>query len=236
LGGERPCGGNLTALSCPAMIPTTTGPKEPRAPERQETRDLILDVAREMFVKEGIEAVTMRAIAKKVEFTPTAIYHHFRDKHALLRELCDNDMRALARAFLRIGKIEDPIDRLRRIGQTYIRFGLENPSHYRFLFMTVTPPGVDTGVEKANPEEDAYSFLRLTVAEAISAGRLRADLIDPDQVALMIWSVTHGIVSLSIVFDNDDWIAWPDPEKTGLAAVDSMIRGILREGTTSGRV
>jgi AcrR family transcriptional regulator len=217
------------------MIPTTRGLKEPRAPERQETRDLILDVAREMFVKEGIEAVTMRAIAKKVEFTPTAIYHHFRDKHALLRELCDNDMRALAQAFQRIGKIENPIDRLRRIGQTYIRFGLENPSHYRFLFMTVTPPDVDTGVEKANPEEDGYSFLRLTVAEAISAGRLRSELTDPDQVALMFWSVTHGIVSLSIVFDNDDWIAWPDPEKTGLAAMDSMIRGIVREGTASAR-
>ena len=227
--------GELNSVKLPAMIPTTRGPKERRAPERQETRDLILDVAREMFVQEGIEAVTMRAIAKKVEFSPTAIYHHFRDRHALLRELCDNDMRALAQTFQRIGKIEDPIDRLRRIGQTYIRFGLENPSHYRFLFMTVTPPDVDTGVEKANPEEDAYSFLRLTVAEAISAGRLRPELTDPDQVALMIWSVTHGIVSLSIVFDNDDWIAWPDPEKTGLAAMDSMIRGIVREGTLSGR-
>ena len=223
-----PLRSELNSVKLAGMIPTTKGLREPRAPERQETRDLILDAAREMFVKEGIEAVTMRAIAKKVEFTPTAIYHHFRDKHALLRELCDNDMRALAQAFQRIGKIEDPIDRLRRIGQTYIRFGLENPSHYRFLFMTVTPPDVDTGVEKANPEEDAYSFLRLTVAEAISAGRLRSELTDPDQAALMIWSVTHGIVSLSIVFDNDDWIAWPDPEKTGMAAVDSMIRGIVR--------
>ena len=49
------------------------------------------------------------------------------------------------------------------------------------------------------------------------------------------WPVTHGIVSLSIVFDNDDWIAWPDPEKTGLAAMDSMIRGIVREGMLSDR-
>jgi AcrR family transcriptional regulator len=206
------------------MIPTMK--REPQ--ETRETRDLILDAAREMFVKEGIEAVTMRAIAKKVEYTPTAIYHHFRDKHALLRELCENDMRALAQAFQRSGKIEDPIERLRRIGQTYIRFGLENPSHYRFLFMTVTPE-VDPGLEKGNPEEDAYSFLRRTAAEAISASRLRPELTEPDQVALMAWSVIHGIVSLSIVFDNDDWIAWPDPEKTGMEGMDALIRGIVRE-------
>jgi AcrR family transcriptional regulator len=175
-----------------------------------------------------VEAVTMRAIAKKIEYTPTAIYHHFRDKHALLRELCDTDMRALAQAFQRIGRIEDPVDRLRRIGQAYLRFGLEHPNQYRFLFMTVTPDDVETGVEKGNPEEDAYSFLRATVAEAMQAGRLRAELKDPDQVALMCWSVTHGIVSLSIVFDNDDWIAWPDPERTGVAAVDAMLRGLVR--------
>jgi len=206
----------------------TRGPRERRARERQETRELILDAAREMFVKDGVESVTMRAIAKKIEYTPAAIYHHFRDKHALLRELCANDTRALAQAFHRIGRIEDPVERLRRIGQAYLRFGLEHPNHYRFLFMTVTPD-VENGLEKGNREEDAYGVLRATVAEAIAAGRLRLELRDPDQVALMCWSVTHGIISLSIVFDNDDWIAWPDPEHTGLAAVDALMRGIVRE-------
>ncbi|MBA3497662.1 MAG: helix-turn-helix transcriptional regulator [Gemmatimonadales bacterium] len=207
----------------------TRGPRERRVRERRETRELILDAAREMFVKDGVESVTMRAIGKKIEYTPTAIYHHFRDKHALLRELCANDTRALAQAFHRIGRIEDPVERLRRIGQAYLRFGLEHPNHYRFLFMTVTPD-VENGLEKGNPEEDAYGVLRATVAEAIAAGRLRPELRDPDQVALMCWSVTHGIISLSIVFDNDDWIAWPDPERTGLAAVDALMRGIVREG------
>lgn len=198
------------------------------ARERQDTRDLILDAAREMFVAEGIEAVTMRAIAGKVALTPTAIYHHFRDKHALLLELCGHDMRALAQAFQRIGRIEDPIDRLRRIGEAYVRFGLEHPNHYRFLFMTVTA-GVEHGREQGNPEEDAYGVLRATMVEAIAAERLRPGLRDPDQAALMCWSVMHGIVSLSIVFDNDEWIAWPDPERTGVAAVDAMVRGIVRQ-------
>ena len=78
------------------------GPRERRTREREETRSRILDAAREMFVQDGIEAVTMREIAKRIEYTPTAIYHHFRDKQALIEELCLIDFRGLAQAFQKI--------------------------------------------------------------------------------------------------------------------------------------
>jgi AcrR family transcriptional regulator len=202
------------------------GTKERRERERQDTRDRILDAAREMFVKDGVEAVTMRAIAKKIEYTPTAIYHHFEDKHALLRELAEHDTRELTHAFQRIGKIEDPIERLRRIGYAYIRFGLENPSHYRFLFMTRSPDKSEA--KKKHPEESAYGFLRETVVAAIATGRMRPELTDPDEVSVICWSAAHGIVSLTIVFEDDDWLSWPDAAHAGEQAIDAMMRGLLR--------
>jgi len=204
------------------------GTKERRLRERQETRDRILDAAREMFVKDGVEAVTMRAIAKKIEYTPTAIYHHFEDKHALLRELAEHDTRKLTHAFQRIGKIEDPVERLRRIGYAYIRFGLENPSHYRFLFMTRSPEKSEA--KKKHPEESAYAFLRETVVAAIASGRIRPELTDPDELSVICWSVAHGTVSLTIVFEDDDWLSWPDAAHAGEQAIDAMMRGLLRPG------
>src|SRR6266511_2660822 len=90
-----------------------------RTRQREETRRLILNTAREMFVRLGYEATTMRAIADRIEYTATAIYHHFRSKDELMTELCDIDFRALAGAFQQIGQIEDPVERLRRIGTTY---------------------------------------------------------------------------------------------------------------------
>jgi AcrR family transcriptional regulator len=202
------------------------GTKERRERERQETRDRILDAAREMFVKDGVEAVTMRAIADKIEYTPTAIYHHFRDKDALLRELAEHDAGELARAFQRIGKIEDPIERLRRIGYAYLQFGLENPSHYRFLFMTPSKERVG-GSEKKKSSEASYGYLRQAVSGAIATGRLRPELTDPDQVSVMCWSIAHGVVSLTIVFQADQWIRWPDPSRTGEVAIDALLRGLV---------
>src|SRR5918998_3174665 len=98
------------------------GSRERRSRERSETREKILNAAREMFVRRGYEATTMRAIADRIEYTPTAIYHHFRSKQALLTELCSIDFRSLAGAFQRIGRIEDPVERLRRIREGDLGF------------------------------------------------------------------------------------------------------------------
>jgi len=205
------------------------GSKERRDRERDETRGRILDAAREMFVSDGVEAVTMRAIARRIEYTPTAIYHHFKDKNALIIELCHGDFRALAHAFGKVGRIDDPVERLRRIGQAYVEFAIEYPSHYRFMFMTITPPFEPIGDDRGNPEEDAYAFLKMSVEEAISARTLRPELDNADLVAQMLWASTHGVVSLHIAKEHDSWISWQDTRKTAHQAIDAMLRGIVRD-------
>lgn len=207
------------------------GPKERRTREREETRTRILDAAREMFVDDGVEAVTMREIAKRIEYTPTAIYHHFRDKQALLEELCVVDFRALAQAFQKIGKIEDPGERLRRIGLAYIDYALEHPSHYRFMFMTPKAllSNSSLGPSDGAPDAHAYSILRDTVAEGIAQGKFRPEFTDPDELAQILWSGVHGIASLQIIKGGkSSHIAWRDPRETGRAMVDVLVRGTAR--------
>ena len=204
---------------------------KPRQDPRQNTRRSILDAARDMFVRKGYEATTMRAIAARVDISPTAIYHHFRNKDALLTELASVDFRALAEAFLRIGRVPDPLERLRRIGEAYVEFANENPMQYQLLFMTPRPKGVGqpTGIARGDPSEDAYAFLRQTCAEAIATGQLLPEVTDPDAMAQMLWGVNHGIVSLQIVKQHDDWIAWRDVRTTARAARAAMVRGLRRQ-------
>src|SRR5689334_7956418 len=98
------------------------GPKDRRTREKEELRDKILDAARELFVGEGYERVTMRKIAERIEYSPTAIYLHFPDKLAVMRALCDRDFLSLAKQFQKIAKEKDPIERLRRVGRAYTAF------------------------------------------------------------------------------------------------------------------
>ncbi|HJX26545.1 MAG TPA: TetR/AcrR family transcriptional regulator, partial [Thermoanaerobaculia bacterium] len=111
----------------------------------------------------------MRKIADRIEYSPTAIYLHFKDKEAVMRELCDLDFLALAQEFAEIARIADPLERLHATGMAYARFALDHPNHYRLMFMTPHPPlgEEERRIRKGNPEEDAYAFLKGIIAEGV---------------------------------------------------------------------
>ena len=203
------------------------GPRERREREREEIRTRILDAARELFASEGVDSVTMRRIAERIEYSPTAIYFHFRDKDALLAELCDCDFRSFAEGFQVIARIADPVARLRAAGEAYVDFGLKNPSHYRLMFMTPKTAQSQT-LEKGNPEEDAYAFLKTIVAELGEKNLLREDFSDPDLAAQVIWSAVHGVVALEIAKCKDEWVEWRPIEARTEQTIEMILRGVLR--------
>lgn len=205
-----------------------------RTREKEETRARILDAARELFAREGYHAVTMRRLAQAIGYTPTAIYFHFEDKAALFRELCDTDFKALAAGFQRIGRIDDPVERLRRIGRAYVEFALEHPHHYKLMFMSEIPPeAASEGLHAGDPSQDAYAFLLMTVQEMVRSGRLKAEHKDPHLLAQCCWGLVHGIASLHVTHASnpatEKFIDWRPARRTAAHAIDGMLSGILRE-------
>lgn len=205
-------------------------PRQKSDLERQQTRTAILDAARELFVERGVDAVTMREIARRVGFSPTAIYLHFKDKDALIHELCDTDFLTLAQELQAIGAIADPIERLRVLGLGYVQFAVAHPNHYRLMFMTpqVNFDPDNTAIESGNPEQDAYAHLRGMVVEAHAAGRFRANLADPDLIAQTLWAGLHGVCSLEIAKKNDCWVDWRDFEARVELIQEVLMMGLLR--------
>ena len=213
------------------------GIKERREREKQELRGLILETARELFVEQGYEQVSMRKIADRIEYSPTAIYLHFKDKESLLIELCQCDFRTLAEKFHTIARVKDPIERLRQAGHAYARFGFEHPNQYRMMFMTPHPqpaPG-ETDIQQGNPNEDAYAFLQHIVGECIEQKLFRREAKDLDMVAQTIWAGIHGVVSLHIMQQNNPWIDWRPVEKTVRLMIDVLIDGLLDPAVRSNR-
>jgi AcrR family transcriptional regulator len=203
-----------------------------RARERQQLRARILDAARELFAAEGYDAVTIRRVAEKIEYTPPVIYQHFADKATLIREICYTDFREFGSQFRELLGLEDPIDRLRRMGELYVEFGLTHPNHYRLMFMT--PPPADGPLDhrtidpeaRGNPELDAYAMLRMNVDAALQAGRFNPDLTDPALVAHVLWQSVHGIVSMHIARGHDQWIEYRDPRETARLAIRALMHGL----------
>jgi AcrR family transcriptional regulator len=207
------------------------GVKERRQRERSETRDKILDAARELFVTEGYEGVSMRRVAEKIEYTPTAIYVHFADKLQLFHELCRQDFARLQQMMQSVPMPSDPIARLRQIGRSYIQFGLRFPNHYVFMFMTPHPAHEPDDKDReimGNPEMDAYALLKWAVQEAIDAGCFRREVKDAELVSQTLWSSVHGVISLNIAKGQDPWVKWRPLEDQAEMMLDVTLRGLQR--------
>jgi AcrR family transcriptional regulator len=193
------------------------GIAERREREREEVRRKILDAAQELFATEGYERVTMRRIAEAIEYSPTTIYLHFKDKDELVHSLCDEDFRKLIGEIGAAGPApSDPVERIRHMGRGYARFGVTYPNHYRFMFLT--PFG--DGHQASAAGEQAFGMLRAHVAEAIESGRFRAGNVDT--VAQVLWASLHGAVSLLITYGSEKFPCAP--------AAPDLIEQILENG------
>ena len=209
------------------------GVKERREREKSEIREKILDAARELFINQGYEGVSMRQVAEKIEYSPTAIYIHFADKEELFHELCHQDFARLAEVFQSAAIPQDPFERLKQIGRMYIDFGMRYPNHYTLMFMTPHPALQKMDERdceiKGNPEVDAYAFLKLTVQQAMDAGSFREDLTDAEMLSQTLWAAVHGVISLQIAKGNDAWVEWRPMEQRTELMLDAIMRGLFRE-------
>ncbi|MCC7014274.1 MAG: TetR/AcrR family transcriptional regulator [Planctomycetes bacterium] len=199
-----------------------------RARERQLVQDKILGAARELFAAHGFEAVTLRKIAAAIEYAPAAIYGHFADKEQLIRTLCVRDFDDLAALVRPMAELADPIERISAVGRVYVRFAIEHPNQYRLMFMQPSRVEPDAAAleRKGDPHRDAYAFLRHAVCEAIELGRVRPEVRDAELVTQTIWAAVHGVVSLELAFQGDEWIEWRPIEARSGAMIDAVIAGL----------
>ncbi|PKO53130.1 MAG: TetR family transcriptional regulator [Betaproteobacteria bacterium HGW-Betaproteobacteria-20] len=202
-------------------------PKLKTEAERQQLRTLIIDAARELFVSKGVEAVTMREIARRIGYSATSIYLHFADKEAVLRAICETDFLALATSLKAILQIADPVARLLALGSGYAEFALSHPNHYRLMFMAQHAPRhpEDFSLEQNHPEQDAYFQLKIVVTDVFQAGRFKPELNDVDIIAQTVWAGMHGVCALEITMAQDTWVNWRD-----ITARLQLMQSVLMSG------
>lgn len=165
-----------------------------REQHKEELRLLILQTAERLFVQAGsYDAVSMRKIAKEINYSATTIYLYFKDKDELFQILLRETFRQLSRAVAMAITERDPLKGLYQAMKACVDFGLEHPEHYRLLFMVRPSLAGDVDRHRTLGKE-AYNLLRHQAGLCISSGRLRET--DQDLLAQGAWAVVHGLTSM----------------------------------------
>lgn len=197
------------------------GVLERRVRHREVLRQQILDAAREVFVKEGYENVSMRKIAEKIEYSPTTIYLYFRDKNELLTCLTEETFSRLVEIIQKITQEEpSPGKQLDCCLRAYIDFGLTNPDHYKVAFLIRSEQNF---MAEGTMARHGYNVMREILAECIRTHVVRT--VDLDVGIQTLWAGIHGLTSLLILHPQ---FPWADRRKL-IESVIETIAGLRAE-------
>lgn len=116
------------------------GIKERKERERDHRCELILNAAGEIIATEGLDSLSIRKIANKIEYSPSIIYHYFRDKEDIINNLMKKSYQKIVGAIAQAGASGDePAQKMRDMLRNYIRLALQMPDEYRTIMLGSSP-------------------------------------------------------------------------------------------------
>lgn len=161
----------------------------------QNLREELLAETAVMVAEGGVESVTMRGLAQRVGVSRTAPYRHFADKAALLTAVAEDGFKRLQQKMEAAANEENVLQSFLQMGQAYIYFAIENPTHYRLMF------GSDS-FQRAEDEaltavaDEAFIVLQNVIELCQQKGFIKAG--DPCLLGYATWAMVHGTASLLI--------------------------------------
>lgn len=196
----------------------------------ERVREQILAAARDLFVNEGYENVSMRKVAEKTDYSPTTIYLHFRDKADLFNCLCEEMYAKLVSIPAEAGPTSDPVKFLRNVLRAYVELGLASPNQYRvaFLLSSRTASKAEDFLPQDSRALEAYNLFRGAVTTCVRERRFKK--VDVDAACQALWAAIHGLTSLLILFPA---FPWAGRDRLIELTIDSMIHGLMAGGSTT---
>jgi AcrR family transcriptional regulator len=201
------------------------GVKERRVRQKSLLRQEILDAARDILVREGYEGLSMRKVAERIDYSPTAIYLHFKDRDDLVFCVCEQLMGGLVKELQQVAdRHADPLVALKKGLRRYVEFGLKHPQHYQATFGI--PHGHDPEKDARYQEPgtmamQAFGFLPRLVGECVKQKKLAK--VDVHDASCALWAAIHGITSLLIVMPN---FRWGDPDEVIDQLITMLVDGL----------
>jgi AcrR family transcriptional regulator len=179
----------VTDPAGPTPAPSPTRARRER--ERVESRRTILAAAHDLARAEGWDAVTMRRLAERIEYSANFAYRYFSGRDDILLALVQDGFARLRTAMAEAAGPpgNETAAAIHRAAHAYLEFALDQPEIYQLMYGL---GGVRVAAADAWVEGQAVGDI---LADHLTA----AGATDPDGAVLQLWAVAHGLVALHSV-------------------------------------
>lgn len=163
-----------------------------------DLRRTLLEAARSSIENDGVDALSLRQLAREAGVSHAAPSRHFRDKQALLDALAEDGFTRLAATLQEASHVEiapgaPARDRFDALTSAYVGFALEQPTLLSLMFGMKHAP--DARAELIAAGQVSMEVTVRVVIAAQEAGAIRAG--DPHRIALTAFATFHGIAALA---------------------------------------
>ena len=172
----------------------TPSPKNRRF---EKTRQGIIDAARDIVRNEGIDALSMRTLAEKVDYSPSALYKYFNNKEEIIEALRVEGWNEMQSIFVRrLGGDFNQVERLTEASMAYMDMSNQSPELYELMFNSTVGAPDDLAATEKDPR---FMVLTDMIREAVESGEFTLPGgMTVLEYRYLAWFIMHGICMLKI--------------------------------------
>ena len=169
------------------MVTVSTSAASKVSYHHGDLRSALVSEGISLVESQGIDALSLREVARRAGVSPTAVYRHFPDKAALVGALAGEAVKRLGEAQRdAAAAVGGGRAGFTATGRAYVRFALANPGLFRLTYAQRAT------VHEGLHEGDVASDMLMANARSLTQG----DEGEAQRLALQAWSVAHGLAML----------------------------------------
>ena len=172
------------------------GVKERQEREREAVARAILDAARELFVAEGYQNVSIRKIAERIEYSPAAIYGYFPSKDDIFLALAEEGFRLLF-VPAEEAPASDPVDQIRAGFWRLYAFSKDHPEYFALMFLDRSVPRISRDWQRFGFVKEMRGRMAAHIQSVIDAG-LFPPGTQADAVFRILMAAIHGVAVMRL--------------------------------------
>lgn len=169
-----------------------------RTQEKIQMREQILEAAKAIVIEEGFEGVSIRKIANKIQYSPSLIYHYFKNKEEIINQVMESGYRKIVGALFSSNlKSKTPRDQLMEMTKNYIDVALSMPEEFLAAQLSQSEDSLkhtSSLFRGAAEKKPALGMLYKTLEELYEEENINVSKDEIELTAQMIAVSTLGLI------------------------------------------